>query len=66
MLYTMWLDAMKSLTSQGQGNILSFDGSMDGFDKTMRQMHQLSKAAATANGAASQAAESPHRASAGY
>ncbi|MCI0360867.1 MAG: hypothetical protein L0211_20510 [Planctomycetaceae bacterium] len=41
MLYTMWLDAMKAVASQSHGNILSFDGSMEGFDKTMRQMNQL-------------------------
>lgn len=47
MLYTMWLDAMKLVASHSHGNILSFDGSMEGFDKTMRQMTQLSKGAAT-------------------
>lgn len=51
MLYTMWLDAMKSVASHSHGNILSFDGSMQGFDKTMRQMSQLSKLAAMSNGA---------------
>lgn len=50
MLYTMWLDAMKLVAARSHGNILSFDGSMEGFDKTMRQMKQLSKAAATSNG----------------
>jgi regulator of protease activity HflC (stomatin/prohibitin superfamily) len=43
MLYTMWLDAMKFVVSHSHGNILSFDGSMDGFDKTMRQMNRLGK-----------------------
>lgn len=41
MLYTMWLDAMKHVASHSHGNILSFDGSMDGFDKTLRQMTML-------------------------
>jgi regulator of protease activity HflC (stomatin/prohibitin superfamily) len=41
MLYTMWLDAMKHIVAHSQGNILSFDGSMEGFEKTMRQMTQL-------------------------
>jgi regulator of protease activity HflC (stomatin/prohibitin superfamily) len=49
MLYTMWLDAMKLVASHSHGNLLSFDGSMEGFDKTMRQMTLLSKAAATSN-----------------
>jgi regulator of protease activity HflC (stomatin/prohibitin superfamily) len=43
MLYTMWLDAMKFVASHSHGNILSFDGSMEGFEKTMRQMTQLGK-----------------------
>ena len=48
MLYTMWLDAMKLVAAHSHGNILSFDGSLEGFDKTMRQMSQLSKGAAAA------------------
>jgi regulator of protease activity HflC (stomatin/prohibitin superfamily) len=52
MLYTMWLDAMKFVVSHSHGNILSFDGSMDGFDKTMRQMNRLSKHAVMANATA--------------
>lgn len=48
MLYTMWLDAMRSVASHSQGNILSFDGSMDGFEKTLKQMTLLGR---TANGA---------------
>lgn len=41
MLYTMWLDTMKNVAEHSHGNILSFDGSMDGFQKTMRQMTKL-------------------------
>jgi regulator of protease activity HflC (stomatin/prohibitin superfamily) len=43
MLYTMWLDAMKHVASQSHGNILSFDGSMDGFEKTLKQMSVLGR-----------------------
>lgn len=50
MLYTMWLDAMKMVATNSHGNVLSFDGSMDGFDKTMRQMNLLSKGGALSNG----------------
>ena len=32
---------MKYVPAHSHGNILSFDGSLDGFDKTMRQMTQL-------------------------
>jgi len=38
MLYTMWLDSMKHIASHSHGNILSFDGSNEGFEKTLRQM----------------------------
>jgi regulator of protease activity HflC (stomatin/prohibitin superfamily) len=51
MLYTMWLDAMKLVATNSHGNVLSFDGSMEGFNRTMRQMNQLSKGAAKTNGA---------------
>jgi regulator of protease activity HflC (stomatin/prohibitin superfamily) len=50
MLYTMWLDTMKFVSSHSHGNILSFDGSMEGFEKTMRQMTALGK-----NGASGEA-----------
>lgn len=43
MLYTMWLDSMKFVSSHGHGNLMSFDGSMDGFERTMRQMTQLAR-----------------------
>lgn len=49
MLYTMWLDAMKYVVSHSHGNVLSFDGSMEGFDKTMRQMNRLSRHGANTN-----------------
>jgi regulator of protease activity HflC (stomatin/prohibitin superfamily) len=43
MLFTMWLDSMKYVAAHGHGNIISFDGSNDGFDKTWKQMSLLSK-----------------------
>jgi regulator of protease activity HflC (stomatin/prohibitin superfamily) len=43
MLYTEWLDTMKHVASHSRGNILSFDGSMDGFEKTLRQMALIEK-----------------------
>lgn len=55
MLYTMWLDAMKHVASHGQGNLLSFDGSMEGFDRTLKQMTMLR----AGNGA--KAGEASHR-----
>jgi len=43
MLYTMWLDTMKNVAATSHGNILSFDGSMDGFEKTLKQMQLVNK-----------------------
>lgn len=43
MLYTMWLDTMKNVASSSHGNILSFDGSMEGFEKTLKQMQLVNK-----------------------
>ncbi|HEY8378722.1 MAG TPA: SPFH domain-containing protein [Nannocystis sp.] len=43
MLYTMWLDAMKHIAEHSHGNILSFDGSMEGFEKTLKQMALLGR-----------------------
>ncbi|MBI3336131.1 SPFH domain-containing protein [Candidatus Peregrinibacteria bacterium] len=42
MLFTMWLDSMKFIASHSHGNILSLDGSNDGFEKTLKQMSLLS------------------------
>ena len=50
MLYTMWIDAMKHVASHSHGNILSFDGSVEGFDKTMKQMSLLGSSQKSANG----------------
>lgn len=60
MLYTMWLDAMKHVSSHSHGNILSFDGSMDGFDKTLRQMSLLGKSDGSAREAHATAADRAH------
>ncbi len=43
MLYTMWLDTMKNVATHSHGNIISFDGSMEGFDKNLRQMQMVNK-----------------------
>lgn len=55
MLYTMWLDAMKNVAARSHGNILSFDGSMQGFDRTLRQMTALGRGAAGAHEALAEA-----------
>jgi regulator of protease activity HflC (stomatin/prohibitin superfamily) len=48
MLYTMWLDAMKGVAASSHGNILSFDGSMEGFERTLKQMTVLGRSAPAA------------------
>lgn len=47
LLYTEWLESMKLVASSSSGNILSFDGSMEGFEKTMKQMTMLGRHKAT-------------------
>ncbi len=42
MLFTMWLDGMKYVASHSKGNIISFDASNDGFEKTFKQMTLIS------------------------
>jgi regulator of protease activity HflC (stomatin/prohibitin superfamily) len=44
LLYTEWLESMRLVASASHGNILSFDGSMDGFEKTLKQMSLLGRA----------------------
>ena len=41
MLFTMWLDGMKHISEHSKGNILSFDGSNEGFDRTLKQMQGM-------------------------
>jgi prepilin-type processing-associated H-X9-DG protein len=41
MLFTMWLDGMKYISEHGKGNVLFFDGSNEGLERTMRQMQAL-------------------------
>lgn len=41
MLFTMWLDGMKYVAEHGKGNVLFFDGSNEGLERTMKQMQGL-------------------------
>ncbi len=60
MSFTMWLDAMKHVASQSRGNILSFDGSIDGFEKTLKQMSLLgANPRAAGNSGAARESERP-------
>lgn len=43
-LFSMWTEAVKNFAQEGKGNVIFLDGSVEGMDKTMKQMmalHQL-------------------------
>lgn len=44
LLFSMWTESMKTIAEQGKGNVIFFDGSIDGMQKSMQQMMALSKA----------------------
>ncbi len=41
MLFTMWLDGMKYIAEHGKGNVMFFDGSNEGMERTIKQMQAL-------------------------
>lgn len=41
MLFTMWLDGMKYISEHSKGNILFFDGSNEGMERTVKQMQAM-------------------------
>jgi regulator of protease activity HflC (stomatin/prohibitin superfamily) len=46
-LFSMWTEAVKNFAEQGNGNIIFLDGSVEGMDKTMKQMMALNQREAT-------------------
>ncbi len=42
-LFTMWTEAVKDFAVHGKGNVIFLDGSIDGMDKTMKQMMALTQ-----------------------
>ena len=40
-LFSMWTESIKNFAEQGKGNVIFLDGSVDGMEKTMRQMMAL-------------------------
>jgi regulator of protease activity HflC (stomatin/prohibitin superfamily) len=42
-LFSMWTEAVKNFAEQGNGNIIFLDGSVEGLDKTMKQMVALNQ-----------------------
>ena len=41
-LFSMWTEAIKNFTEHGKGNVIFLDGSVDGMQKTLKQMMALS------------------------
>ncbi|MDF2450752.1 MAG: protease [Bacteroidota bacterium] len=46
-LFSMWTEAVKNFAEQGQGNVIFLDGSVEGMDKTLRQMMALNQGGVT-------------------
>lgn len=42
-LFSMWTEAVKNFAEQGKGNIIFLDGSVEGMDKTMKQMMAMNQ-----------------------
>lgn len=40
-LFSMWTEAVKNFAQEGKGNVIFLDGSVEGMDKTMKQMMAL-------------------------
>jgi prepilin-type processing-associated H-X9-DG protein len=39
----MWTEAIKNFTEHGKGNVIFLDGSVDGMQKTMKELMALNK-----------------------
>lgn len=48
-LFSMWTEAVKNFAEQGKGNVIFLDGSVEGMDKTMRQMMAMNQKGSNAN-----------------
>jgi len=42
-LFSMWTESVKNFAEQGKGNVIFLDGSVEGMDKTMKQMMALNQ-----------------------
>lgn len=42
-LFSMWTETMRNVASEGRGNLITFDGSVDGMRDSLRQMTMLSE-----------------------
>ena len=44
-LFSLWTETLRQVAQDGKGNVIFMDGSVDGFDKTMKQMIALNQTA---------------------
>ncbi len=49
-LFSMWTEAVKNFTEHGKGNIIFLDGSVDGMQKTLKELMALNQIDYTARG----------------
>ena len=42
-LFSMWMESVKNFSENGKGNVIFLDGSVDGMQKTMKQMMAMSQ-----------------------
>jgi len=42
-LFSMWTEALKNFAQEGKGNVIFLDGSVEGMDKTMKQMMAINQ-----------------------
>jgi prepilin-type processing-associated H-X9-DG protein len=42
-LFSMWTEAVKNFAQEGKGNVIFLDGSVEGMDKTMKQMMAINQ-----------------------
>ncbi len=42
-LFSLWTETMRQVAQDGKGNVIFMDGSVEGFDKTMKQMMALNQ-----------------------
>ena len=43
LLFSMWTESIKHFAEQGKGNVIFLDGSVDGMQKTIKEMAAYSK-----------------------
>lgn len=47
-LFSLWTETMRQVAQDGKGNVIFMDGSVEGFDKTMKQMMALNQSSENA------------------